>query len=155
MLLTPTTVATPIQIHGTDITYESGIRQILRHDPDVIMIGEIRDMETAKMAVRAALTGHLVLSTIHAKNALGVIYRLKELGINESELKQVLRLVSNQRLIKGKKHKGCIYELIEEERIGEILNGKPYTNNLLYEIEKLYKENIISKAEYQKQCTIS
>ncbi|MCY7707534.1 GspE family protein, partial [Bacillus safensis] len=53
------------------ITYAAGLRAILRHDPDVIVLGEIRDAETARTAIRAALTGHLVLSTLHAKNAKG------------------------------------------------------------------------------------
>ena len=58
------------------VTYEVGLKAILRHSPDVIMIGEIRDSATAKIAVEAALTGHLVFSTIHAKDSVGCIYRL-------------------------------------------------------------------------------
>jgi competence protein ComGA len=61
------------------ITYATGLKAILRHDPDIIMVGEIRDEETAKIAIRAALTGHLVLSTMHTKDAKGAIYRLLEL----------------------------------------------------------------------------
>jgi len=58
------------------ITYASGLKAILRHDPDIIMVGEIRDAETAKIAIRAAFTGHLVLSTMHTKDTKGAIYRL-------------------------------------------------------------------------------
>jgi len=60
-----------------DITFASGLRSILRIDPDVILVGEIRDEETAQIAVQAALTGHLVLSSIHANDAVGVFFRLK------------------------------------------------------------------------------
>ena len=67
------------------IDYYNSLKQILRHDPDVIMIGEIRDEKTAKLAITCALTGHLVLSTIHASNSLLVIKRMLNLGINETD----------------------------------------------------------------------
>ena len=72
------------------IDYYNSLKQILRHDPDVIMIGEIRDEKTAKLAITCALTGHLVLSTIHASNSLLVIKRMLNLGINETDLEDVL-----------------------------------------------------------------
>ncbi|MDA7026956.1 competence type IV pilus ATPase ComGA [Bacillus sp. CLL-7-23] len=81
------------------MTYSVGLKAVLRHDPDMIIVGEIRDAETAKLAVRAALTGHLVLSSMHAKNAKGTIYRLLELGVNITELEQTLIAVSAQRLV--------------------------------------------------------
>jgi competence protein ComGA len=59
------------------MTYASGLKAVLRHDPDIIMVGEIRDTETAKAAIRASHTGHLVLSTLHTKNTVGAIYRLR------------------------------------------------------------------------------
>ena len=76
------------------------IRALLRQDPDVIMIGEIRDEATAQLAIQAAQTGHLVLSTLHTRNARGVISRLKSLGINEESLHSCLRSVSSQRLVR-------------------------------------------------------
>lgn len=82
-----------------DLTYQTGFKAILRHDPDIIMIGEIRDLETAKIAVRAAITGHLVFSTIHASDAIGAIHRLLELGIPRFDLKETLVGVVAQRLI--------------------------------------------------------
>lgn len=81
------------------VTYATGLKAILRHDPDIIMVGEIRDGETAKIAVRAALTGHLVLSTMHTRDAKGAIYRLHEFGVNWLEVEQTLIAVTAQRLV--------------------------------------------------------
>lgn len=81
------------------ITYATGLKAILRHDPDIIMVGEIRDSETAKIAVRAALTGHLVLSTMHTRDAKGAVYRLHEFGVNWLEVEQTLIAVTAQRLV--------------------------------------------------------
>ncbi|MGE8204503.1 competence type IV pilus ATPase ComGA [Heyndrickxia sp. NPDC080065] len=81
------------------ITYSTGLKAILRHDPDIIMVGEIRDSETAKIAIRAALTGHLVLSTLHTRDAKGAIYRLLEFGVNWHDIEQTLIAVTAQRLV--------------------------------------------------------
>ncbi|MDE8562576.1 competence type IV pilus ATPase ComGA [Anoxybacillus rupiensis] len=81
------------------ITYATGLKAILRHDPDVVIVGEIRDEETAKIAVRAALTGHLILSTMHTKNAIGAIYRLLEFGVSWREIEQTMLAVTAQRLV--------------------------------------------------------
>jgi len=80
-------------------TFASGLRQILRQDPDVIMVGEIRDGETAELAVHAALTGHIVLSTLHTNNAAGVIPRLIDMKIEPFLLPSSLNLMVAQRLI--------------------------------------------------------
>jgi hypothetical protein len=76
------------------------IRALLRQDPDVIMIGEIRDAATAQLAIQAAQTGHLVLSTLHTRNAYGAIPRLKSLGIDQESLESCLLSVSSQRLVR-------------------------------------------------------
>lgn len=81
------------------ITYASGLRAILRHDPDIIMVGEIRDEETAKVAIRAALTGHLVLTTMHTKDAKGAIYRLLEFNVPMQEIQQTVVAIAAQRLL--------------------------------------------------------
>jgi len=78
--------------------FANGLRNILRQDPDIIMVGEIRDKETAKLAVQAALTGHLVLSTLHTNNAIGVIPRLIDMGIDPYLIPPTLRLAVAQRL---------------------------------------------------------
>jgi competence protein ComGA len=82
------------------INFQTGLRAILRHDPDIVMIGEIRDEQTAKIAVQASLTGHLVLTTLHTPHTKGAIYRLMELGISLHDLQQTLRAVVTQRLVK-------------------------------------------------------
>ncbi|GGE46746.1 competence protein ComG [Pullulanibacillus camelliae] len=82
-----------------ELTYDAGFKAILRHDPDIIMVGEIRDQETARIAVRASLTGHLVFSTIHASNSAQTIQRLLELGMSRFDLKETLVGVVAQRLI--------------------------------------------------------
>ncbi|WP_192988037.1 competence type IV pilus ATPase ComGA [Carnobacterium mobile] len=81
------------------ISYESLLRSSLRHHPDTLIVGEIRDEETAKMVMRGALTGHLMIASIHAKNAVGVLSRLLELGVSMEQLKQTLLGVIFQKLI--------------------------------------------------------
>lgn len=81
-------------------TFAEGLRSLLRQDPDIIMVGEIRDEETAQIAANAALTGHLVLATLHTINSIGAIYRLKEMQIKPEILSQSLNCVINQRLLK-------------------------------------------------------
>lgn len=81
------------------MTYATGLKSMLRHDPDVIMLGEIRDGETARSAVRAAMTGHLVFSTVHSSSSAGALYRLQELGVPLQDLDQALRAVVSQSLV--------------------------------------------------------
>ena len=80
--------------------FASGLRSILRQDPDIVMVGEIRDIETAKIAIQASLTGHLVLSTIHTNSAIGAIARLRDMGIESYLLSSSLRVVIAQRLVR-------------------------------------------------------
>src|SRR5262249_6520627 len=82
------------------LTFAAGLRSMLRQDPDVIMVGEIRDSETARIAVQAALTGHLVISTVHTNSALAAAPRLLDLGVEEYLLADVLRGVVGQRLVR-------------------------------------------------------
>lgn len=81
-------------------TFARAIRAFIRHDPDIILIGEIRDLETAKTAVEASLTGHLVFSTLHTNDAIGTVTRLTEMGIEPFLVADSLRLVCAQRLIR-------------------------------------------------------
>jgi general secretion pathway protein E len=82
------------------ITFASGLRAIMRHDPDVILVGEIRDTDTATTAVQAALTGHLVLSSIHANDAVGVLFRLLDLSVEPSSISTTLICVIAQRMVR-------------------------------------------------------
>ncbi|UMZ11815.1 Flp pilus assembly complex ATPase component TadA [Pseudomonas sp. MPFS] len=86
--------------HNIDLDFSSGVRALLRQDPDIIMIGEIRDLETAEIAIQAALTGHLVLSTLHTNDAPGAISRLLELGVPHYLIKATLIGVMAQRLVR-------------------------------------------------------
>jgi general secretion pathway protein E len=103
--------------HNIDLSFASGIRALLRQDPDIIMIGEIRDQETAEMAIQAALTGHLVLSTLHTNDAPSAVSRLQELGIAHYLIKATLIGVMAQRLVRllcphCKRAMGDAYEAI-------------------------------------------
>lgn len=82
------------------ITFASGLRAIMRHDPNIILVGEIRDQETAAIAVQAALTGHLVLSSIHANDAVGVLFRLVDLGAEPYLIASTLVGISTQRMVR-------------------------------------------------------
>jgi type II secretory ATPase GspE/PulE/Tfp pilus assembly ATPase PilB-like protein len=84
---------------AANMTFAAGLRALLRADPDVIMVGEIRDAETAELAVRASLTGHLVLSTLHSNFAMGTIPRLLDMGIDQSLLSDALIGISAQRMV--------------------------------------------------------
>ncbi len=86
--------------HGINLDFASGVRALMRQDPDIIMIGEIRDLETANMAVQAALTGHLVLSTLHTNDSPSSLSRLLELGVPPYLIKATVRGVMSQRLVR-------------------------------------------------------
>jgi len=104
-------------------TFAAGIRSVLRQDPDIIMVGEIRDKETAQLAVQAALTGHLVLSTLHTNNAAGAVPRLVDMGVDPYLLAPTLDLIIAQRLVRricpdtGKKIpiEGAMKRMIDEQ----------------------------------------
>ncbi len=112
--------AVQVQVNlKSGLDYAEGIRQLMRHDPDIIFIGEIRSEAEARMAIRAALTGHLVISTIHARSATGVIHRLSDLNVNLFDFYETCILISNQRLLSNKDRKGkiCLYETMDEEEL--------------------------------------
>lgn len=97
-------------------TFANGLRALLRQDPNIIMVGEIRDGETASLAINAALTGHLVLSTIHTNSAAGAIPRLMDMGVEPFLLVSTLRLVVGQRLVRRLCDSKEQYTLDETER---------------------------------------
>ena len=97
------------------LTFASGLRSILRQDPDVVMVGEIRDSETAGLAVQAALTGHLVFSTLHTNSAAGILPRLLDMGIEPFLLASTLNVVIGQRLVRRITEKRETYKSSEIE----------------------------------------
>ena len=133
-------------------TFASGLRQILRQDPDVIMVGEIRDNETADLAVHAALTGHVVLSTLHTNDAVGVIPRLIDMGVEPFLLPSALNVMISQRLVRKicEKCKKASPAAPEVQRIIESeINKLPDTS----EAKKKFKEPYqIYHAEGCKEC---
>jgi type IV pilus assembly protein PilB len=82
------------------LTFATGLRSILRQDPDVVMVGEIRDRETAELAVQAALTGHLVFSTLHTNSAAGILPRLLDMGVEPFLIASTVKVVIGQRLVR-------------------------------------------------------
>ncbi len=107
------------------LTFASGLRSILRQDPDVVMVGEIRDSETAGLAVQAALTGHLVFSTLHTNSAAGILPRLLDMGIEPFLLASTLNVVIGQRLVRRitEKREMVKSSEVETKGINEIIGN--------------------------------
>jgi type IV pilus assembly protein PilB len=92
---------TQVQVHPqAGLTFANGLRSFLRQDPDIIMVGEIRDTETAELAVQASLTGHLVFSTLHTNSAAGALPRLNDMGVEPFLLSSSIILVMGQRVVR-------------------------------------------------------
>lgn len=133
------------------LSYADGIKQLMRHDPDIVMIGEIRDSEAARMAVRCALTGHLVVTTLHASDCTGAIHRLLDLGADRYQLMDVLLGISNQRLYSAPHHlKTGVYECMNRKEVEYWFTHHqlPYEHISLQEkIRKAVERNEISYSE--------
>lgn len=121
------------------LTFASGLRSILRQDPDVVMVGEIRDSETAGLAVQAALTGHLVFSTLHTNSAAGILPRLLDMGIEPFLLASTLNVVIGQRLVRRVTEKHELYKSSEIETKG--------INEVVGDILPKDKESVASISE--------
>ncbi|MDK2772174.1 MAG: GspE/PulE family protein [Flavobacterium sp.] len=114
------------------LTFASALKSFLRQDPDVIMLGEIRDSETALMAIRASLTGHLVLSTIHTNSAIGTVSRLIDMGVPPYLISETLNLSVAQRLVR----KLCSHC---KEEVSFDINDFPESFKIPYEPKKIFK----------------
>ncbi|MGH7195203.1 MAG: GspE/PulE family protein [Candidatus Saccharimonadales bacterium] len=115
-----------IQVNnGVGLTFASGLRSILRQDPDVIMVGEIRDKETAELAVQAALTGHLVFSTLHTNSAGGILPRLLDMGVEPFLIASTVRTVIGQRLVRriGSQKENYTSDAVETAAINTAMNN--------------------------------
>ncbi len=122
------------------IDFAIGMKSILRQDPDVILIGEIRDEETAKMAIRASMTGHLVFTTLHSNDSFGAISRLREFNISNSLIAENIISIISQRLVKKKEKKGRVI-------VSEILKIDNNMRSLII--------NNSNKSEIKKQAIAS
>ncbi len=129
--------------HNHGVTFGSGLRSALRQDPDVIMVGEIRDAETAKVAVHTALTGHLVLSTLHTNGAIEAIPRLVDMGVDHYLLASTLRLIVAQRLVRTMCHE-CFAEGCERCRNSGYIGRSVIAE--VCEVDAEMRELISSKA---------
>jgi type IV pilus assembly protein PilB len=115
------------------LTFASGLRTMLRSDPDVVLIGEVRDEETARIAIQAAMTGHLVLTTLHTHNAASSIARLRDMGVDQSLIATSINCIVAQRLAR----KLCVhcrepYVPTQAEKIADGLNGILHEDEVLY-----------------------
>ena len=150
------------------LSFSKGLRAILRQDPDVVMVGEIRDKETAETAIQASLTGHLVLSTIHTNDSVGAITRLIDMGVEPYLLASTLKMVIAQRLVRklinknefsgrvgifemikiDSEIKNYINETVDEDKIRKIAFKK--YNSLLNDGEEKVKKGITSELEIKR-----
>lgn len=132
--------------YSRDYTFAKGLRSILRQDPDIVMVGEIRDLETADIAIQAALTGHLVISTIHTNSASGAIPRFLSMGVKPFLLAPALNAIIGQRLVR-RICEACKTEdkldMETLERIKKILNALPA------EVKKKYEKDISAMKFYK------
>jgi general secretion pathway protein E len=129
------------------LTFASALRSILRQDPDIIMVGEIRDRETATIAIQSALTGHLMLSTLHTNNAAATITRLMDMGIEPFLIASSLIGVLSQRLVRILCD--CKIEDESKESFKEIEKiQKKFPNLQKYKIDKIYKANGCPKCNF-------
>ncbi|MEK7664599.1 MAG: GspE/PulE family protein [Patescibacteria group bacterium] len=128
------TIEDPIEYHLNGVSqtqvapekgydFSDGLRSIVRQDPDVILVGEIRDMETAKISLQSALTGHLVLSTLHTNDAAGAIPRLVDLGVDVSSIAPALKMAVAQRLVRRVCKKCSVLSSPSQEELLEIKKG--------------------------------
>jgi general secretion pathway protein E len=133
-----------IQVNNkVGLTFSKGLRSILRQDPDIIMVGEIRDKETATIAIQAALTGHLMLSTLHTNNAASTITRLMDMGIEPFLIASSLIGILSQRLVR------ILCDCKEEDNINEfnnIIKKDPILNK--YSVNKIYKAKGCPKCNF-------
>lgn len=152
------TIEDPIEYHIAGIsqtqvddragyTFASGLKSILRQDPDIILVGEIRDQETAEIAMQASLTGHLVFSTLHTNDAAGAIPRLIDLGANPVSIAPAIKGIMAQRLIRKLCDKCKIQEVIHQDDLDFILEK---LNSLSEESKKLFSVSKDSKLSYPK-----
>ena len=134
------------------INYDNALKSILRCDPDAMVIGEIRDYKTASQVITSSFSGHLVLSTIHAENSIGVINRLRDLNLSLEDIKQTMICIISQRLVtltNGKR--GLVTEILKKENIHEYIdNNKIHENSLERKFKLACEKGLITTDEKEK-----
>lgn len=142
-----------LQVNNTaGMGYQELLKVGLRHRPDNFIIGEIRDPQTAKMAVQAALSGHLVLATVHATNAYGAIARMRQLGVESYYLQQVLTGICYQRLLPLKQSSAVLFELLANNDGFQITEEghRGMSDEWQQRLKQLLQEEQITLATYEK-----
>ena len=134
------------------INYDNALKSILRCDPDAMVIGEIRDYKTASQVITSSFSGHLVLSTIHAENSIGVINRLRDLNLSLEDIKQTVICIISQRLVNltnGKR--GLVTEILKKEDIHEYIdNNRIHENSLERKFKLACEKGLITTDEKEK-----
>ena len=134
------------------INYDNALKSILRCDPDAMVIGEIRDYKTASQVITSSFSGHLVLSTIHAENSIGVINRLRDLNLSLEDIKQTVICIISQRLVtltNGKR--GLVTEILKKENIHEYIdNNRIHENSLERKFKLACEKGLITTDEKEK-----
>ncbi len=134
------------------INYDNALKSILRCDPDAMVIGEIRDYKTASQVITSSFSGHLVLSTIHAENSIGVINRLRDLNLSLEDIKQTVICIISQRLVTlTNGTRGLVTEILKKENIHEYIdNNKIHENSLERKFKLACEKGLITTDEKEK-----
>ena len=134
------------------INYDNALKSILRCDPDAMVIGEIRDYKTASQVITSSFSGHLVLSTIHAENSIGVINRLRDLNLSLEDIKQTVICIISQRLVTlTNGTRGLVTEILKKEDIHEYIdNNKIHENSLERKFKLACEKGLITTDENEK-----
>ena len=134
------------------INYDNALKSILRCDPDAMVIGEIRDYKTASQVITSSFSGHLVLSTIHAENSIGVINRLRDLNLSLEDIKQTVICIISQRLVTlTNGTRGLVTEILKKEDIHEYINNnKIHENSLEKKFKLACEKGLITTDEKEK-----
>ena len=134
------------------INYDNALKSILRCDPDAMVIGEIRDYKTVSQVITSSFSGHLVLSTIHAENSIGVINRLRDLNLSLEDIKQTVICIISQRLVTlTNGTRGLVTEILKKEDIHEYIdNNKIHENSLERKFKLACEKGLITTDEKEK-----
>jgi type IV pilus assembly protein PilB len=154
------TIEDPIEYHVAGLeqtqvneeagyTFGNGLRSLMRQDPDIILVGEVRDQDTAEIALQAALTGHLVFSTVHANDAAGAIPRLLDLGVKQSSIGPALNLIIGQRLVRRLCQSCKVPQVLPAEMKKKI---QSFLEKLPKRVQKSDYDNITMFEPHEKGC---